>query len=481
MPNINEAGVLITELSCINAVADAVGNGLSITPALLGSHGIGKTQIVKQAAQRFPNNQVETIDLSQAGDGDNALPFAFKNEDGTSEVRYVLYHVWSTIQRLEKEIYDRAQKDGLLNGTVRLKIDSEGNEHLIVDGKDTIVRTPLQKLKDGDFNRYKFGDQLPGELKMKLLENGEVTAFFVLLDELNRADMQVMKQFMNIILERDVYGYTLPWWVQLVVAMNPCSQNTSYATNQLDPAQWSRFLKIRVDTSIESFVQYAMKKGLSLEVVEALANTDIFVSKDKSTADEDEMSPDPRAWEMVCNIYQYLHQVLSSKLFNADERKNETEHLRILIRGKVGEVAARTLMQAINDKENNIKANEIINGKELKINKDVLNKLNRQHDLAKLMTSYKVIELIAKEIADVEKAKTSADPKQKEYYANWTSQLKEFSAVLPPATAIMFVKGILNHENGASLFNKASKYFTKEILASIIDTKAGLNDLNNND
>ena len=67
------------------------------------------------------------------------------------------------------------------------------------------------------------------------------------------------------------------------------------------------------------------------------------------------MSPSPRSCEMLSNIYSYIHEVVKTKFFTDEERRNVDDDMRILIRGKVGETAARTLLETSARKENNIK------------------------------------------------------------------------------------------------------------------------------
>ena len=80
-------------------------------------------------------------------------------------------------------------------------------------------------------------DQVTDEALQNAEQNG-----IIFIDEINRTENTVYKELMNILLTRSVNGYQFPWWVLFVGAMNPSTQNSVYATNEMDPAQLDRFL-----------------------------------------------------------------------------------------------------------------------------------------------------------------------------------------------------------------------------------------------
>lgn len=232
MPSIKKASTLVKELILINLLEKD--KGLAITPLLVGPHGIGKSQIIKKSAKDM-NAYCYTVEGGSLKEGEiTGLPFAQQNPDGSSEVRFVKYFAINKIWQLEKYYYEIATTKGFLNGTVKLIVDEDGNDVLIEGDNKRVVRTAVDKIEAGTDNIYKFGEELSPETKIKLIESGEIRPVLLFVDELNRSETTTMKELMNIILNKSVNGYDFPWWVSVSSAINPCSQNSTYATNELD-------------------------------------------------------------------------------------------------------------------------------------------------------------------------------------------------------------------------------------------------------
>jgi hypothetical protein len=455
--------------------------GLAGTMLIVGSHGTGKSFCVKEAADEMGGYEF-VIECGSIGEKEvSGLPFAAKAEDGSTEVQYVKHNVVARIERLQKFYYEKALKEGFLGGTVKLEIDKETGDHwLVVNGEKILESTVVDRVVNGEDNRYAFGEKLPADIKMKLIESGEIKPVLVLFDEMNRADNMIMREFMNIILNRNVSGYDLPWWADITAAINPCSQNSIYATNELDPAQLDRFIKIKADAKLDEWINYELEKGANTDVIEAIAVAEgIFIHKDSSTEDQSKMTPSPRSWDIVGHIYSTIHEVIKSKFFTAEERKEVDDDLRILVKGKVGEEAGRTLLETIARKENNIKPVEILNGKSLNIDKDVLTKWHNQKRLVQAIISDSVANYLFNNFSTIEKKKTSKEPKEKQIYMNFMSQLKEFASILDPATQRIFVSKLSKGPNGSGVtfFIKIASAFSTEVLNSINETKAALKNL----
>lgn len=477
MASIQKSETLVKRIVLANVLMKD--RGLAITPLLVGPHGIGKTQILNQAAAHM-NGYCFTVEASAMGEGEiTGLPFAAKAIDGSTEVRFVKYYQINKIWQLEKYYYELATTKGFLNGSVKLVVDKDNNQTLVEGDKSTKVRDQIDLIQAGEDNIYKFGEELSPETKLKLIESGEIKPVLLFIDELNRTELQTMKEMMNIILNKTVNGYNLPWWVFVVAAQNPCSQNSTYATNELDDAQLDRFLKIKVDANIEEWTDYALEKGLNSDVVEGIVISDnIFIHREKGQEDMSELSPSPRSWEMVAHIYDTIDRLNETSFFDAEERKDVKKDLRTLIIGKVGDNAGRVVLENIDRKENNIKPAEILTGKEMKVAPAIVEKFNRQKRLTQKIIADQVVNFLANNWDRIEKGKTSADEKKKAEYMNYMSQLKEFTNMLDTATQIIFVKKILKVNGNNIFFTKVCKAFSKEILENIYEAKNALKDLN---
>ena len=482
MPSIQNSARLVKRVAVANIIANQ--EGLAITPILSGPHGIGKSQILKSVANAM-GGYCFTIECGSLKEGEIVgLPFASANTDGTSEVRFVKYYHINKIYQLQKFYYEKARTTGFIGGTIRLEVDENGNEQTILtDGKKKEIigtRDILDMVEEGEDNKFKFGDCLDGATKLALIESGEIKPVVLFFDELNRCEQYTMKELMNMILNKNVNGYELPWWVSIVAAVNPASQNSTYATNEFDDAQNDRFLRLKVDAALEEWIDYALAKHVNTDIVEALAISEaIFMHREKGQVDTTEMYPSPRSWEMVSILYDNIHATNNTKFFNADERKCVDDDLRVLIRGKVGETAARTLLENIARKENNIKPAEILTCKKPKIEPAIVQKFNAQKRLTQKIIADNVVNYIFNIIDDMEKNKTSTDAKKKEVYMNFMGQVKEFMNMLDTATQIVVVKKLASPPYRQKVYAKISSAFSTEVLANVLDSKASINDLVN--
>jgi MoxR-like ATPase len=479
MASIKDSSRLLKRLYLANLL---VPKGLAITPLLSGPHGIGKTFIVNSAAKELGGYSL-TVEGGSLKEGEiTGLPFASPNKEGGTEVRFVPYYSVSNIMKLEKEYYARAKTEGFLDGDV--KLTNDGINVKKGDKTTTIPqKTNIDRIIHGEINQYKFGEELDAETKLRLVESGEVQPIILFIDELNRTENQTMKELMNIVLNRNVNGYDLPWWVGIVAAVNPSSQNSTYLTNEMDDAQRDRFIKIKVDAKLEDWIEYAFDNNLNPDIVEAIATAeDIFIHREKGHEDIDEMFPSPRSWEMVSHIYTSIDQLNNSKFISTEERKFRDDDLRTLINAKVGPTAGRTLLQNIQNREDNIKPAEIINGKSEKVDEKVVEKLLRQKTLRKKVTVERVVNHIASTIVDFETKKKSTKAEDKKQYFNYKEQIKHFVSLLDDATKITFAKKVAQTDtvvaaDGKNVFLKISDCFSENVLQTLMEFDSNLKKL----
>ena len=353
----------------------------------------------------------------------------------------------------------------------------EGNE-ISLKVRLRIVRRPIDKVEAGDDNAYKFGSELSPETKIKLIESGEIKPVVLFIDELNRTEQQTMKELMNIILNKSINGYDLPWFVSVVSAVNPCSQNSTYATNELDDAQLDRFLKIKVDANLEGMDWPCSwyKAQLRCNRRELQLQKQIFIKREKGQEDTSEMTPSPRSWEMVSNIYTYIKSAYKTKFFTDEERKKVMMTLEFSFVVRLVKML-QELFENINRKENNIKPAEILTMKENKIDPAIVTKFNNQ----KRLTQKIIADNVVNYVANVIRSRQDEDINRcKEEGAICKLHGAAQGILLMLDTAqILFVKKFLKLPNGQQVFNKISKAFTKEILANIYEAKAAIKDLSN--
>jgi len=480
MASIKEAERLLKEVYISNLTAK---EGKNITLLLSGRHGLGKTQVITAAA-RGMGGAVVVADGSTLMEGEmTGLPIAHKEENGV-EVQFVPHYTIAAIQRMEKAYYEKAISTGFCNG--KYKLTEKGI--VVKDGKtEEIIEdtTTAERILSGEINKYKFGANLSGKQKLELVESGEIAPVFLFFDEINRTEQQTMKQLMNIILNKNVNGYDIPWFVSIVAAINPSSQNSAYSTNEMDPAQLDRFLKIKIEPRLEAFIEYGLSKKLNTEVLSAIAsNEGIFVNKDDSLVDNDPSSPSPRSWEMVAHLFDTVEDWKASKFLTEEEKseKNITMDLGVLVSGKVGAESAAVLFEAMKDKESQIKPEEIVNGNSDKLDAKIVEKFKsgkikqlKRKIIAETLISYLCNNYYSKFEKD------SKTPEGKKKFTNAKAQLKEFITnpeILDSTTRLLFAKSSMDRENkcedGKFLFEKIAVLFSAQLLKELGDFKRDL-------
>lgn len=469
MPTIEKIATLTKRLYLSNLTAK---DGLAITPLISGQHGIGKSQIVKKAAKDLGGICL-TVEGGSLCEGEiTGLPIVSKDDDNDTEVVFSKYYVIKKIYKLQKFYYEKAKTIGLLDGRIKIREEENGNRYISIDGKEKLLSTALEDVERGIDNYYNFDYALSGKLKEELIEKGEIKPILLFIDEVNRTDSQTMKQLMNIILNKNVNGFDFPFFVMVISAINPSSQNSSYATNEMDDAQLDRFLKLKADANINEWIDYALSNNVNSEIVNALASVDkVFIQKDKSYNDESELTPTPRSWEMVAHIWDVKDRVNKMRFFTPEEQKELNQDIRVLFRGKVGDNAARTILEAINNKENNIKPEEILNGKSEKIDVKIVTKFKGLRQLNQKVITDNIVRYLSENIDAIIKKGKSGKPEGKAFYANFMAQLKEFSSLLDGANQLSLVKGVLKYPG---LYQKVAKSFSKEVLATLMSFTDGL-------
>ena len=381
MASLNKQGSYIARVALANMLGEN-NDGLHITVMLSGQHGIGKSMIVKQAAKKL-NGTEFVIECSQVGEGVlTGLPFAMEDKaSGLSEVRFVKYYVFNRLYTIQKKIWEKATTTGFLGGRLKMDADTKVVRYTTPDGKVEVYNTIDDNGVDidGEDNKYKFGDNLPSKIRKELLESGEIHPVIVLMDEINRADMQAQKECMNIILNRCVNGYQLPWWVEIVAAMNPSSQSSSYAVNEMDPAQLDRFFKLDIAPTSTDFIAYAKEKDFAPLIPDFIKEnrTALYQQKDLSNT-ECVPEPTPRGYEMLDLIFKGLDKL--SPMFLPEEMTMKVilEDLSELCMSKLGKTTGTLFFDYVKNTLYNVTLDQFLNDD---------NELSHTKDKLKLMKS----------------------------------------------------------------------------------------------
>lgn len=329
MISVNEAKRLIKRVLLANIVSDKP--NLALTPLVSGKHGIGKSAMIKSIAEDLGGVCI-TIEGGTLKEGEiTGLPYQYKDDCGATKFRFLPYYAVDRIQNEEKRIFEAA-------GGVA------ANESALA----------------GDENRYARND-LTAEERIAAIQNRQIKPVIIFIDEINRTENSVYKELMNILLTRSVNGYQFPWWVLFVGAMNPSTQNSVYATNEMDPAQLDRFLKIKVDDNAAEWLKFGKAAGISSQILSFIKdNPKCLSANSKELDDEEKPTPSPRGWDMVDTLIK--SEPLLRVFFTEKENdaKIVEKDLKKLVSAKLGSSVATMFFASLVSQARAISPEEIL-------------------------------------------------------------------------------------------------------------------------
>jgi MoxR-like ATPase len=142
------------------------------------------------------------------------------------------------------------------------------------------------------------------EKALKEEENRKVILF---IDELNRCDHAVAQELMNLILNREINGYTLDEKVKVIAAMNPSNKNDGFYNSRydvvdMDPAQEDRFVWVKLDSDIKEWIKWGMSEDgkINEHIIEFLSTFPEYLHMPES---DETIKPTPRSWERISKAY----------------------------------------------------------------------------------------------------------------------------------------------------------------------------------
>lgn len=400
---------------------------IAVTPLLSGKHGIGKSQVAKSIAKDL-GGTVMVIEGGTLKEGEiTGIPYQCKNEKGDIEFRFLPYYIIQRIQKAEHFLYESSNK---------------------ADSLDSIL--------EGEENKYSARD-LSFEEKVELIQSKKVRPVVLFFDEINRTDMAVFRELMNIILTRTVNGYRFPWWVFIIAAMNPSTQTSMYATNEMDPAQLDRFIKIKVREDANEWAAFAVEHHFERGLVEFIANTPGALSpKDKLLEDDEKPLPSPRGWHMVDLILKGRSRL--DCFFSAEERRQKEKDIRAIISAKVGGDAGAMFYSSLSDPTRLVLAEEIFCDNTDEISQEVRFRIKQQSTAKNAITSKSVITFLKENADQIKKNDTTIQCIQK--------KLAVYIGLLDMSSILMFSQALVNTETpaGNSLYDYFYEVFDDDLL-----------------
>lgn len=328
MISINEAKRLVKRALLANIVSEK--KDLAITPLVSGKHGIGKSQMIKSIARDLGGVCI-TIEGGTLKEGEiTGLPYQYQDVNGDIRFRFLPYYAIERIQQEEKRLF--------------LEAGLEENASAL----------------SGDENRYARNDLSP-EQKLEALRSGKVKPVIIFIDEINRTENVVYKELMNILLTRNVNGYRFPWWVLFVGAMNPSTQNSIYATNEMDPAQLDRFLKIKVGDNASEWLKYGKNADLDPRILTFIKeNPKCLSAQDKELNDEEKPTPSPRGWDMVDTLLKSEPLLRGFFTDKENDPKVVEKDMKNLVSAKLGSSVATMFFASLVSQSRALMPEEIL-------------------------------------------------------------------------------------------------------------------------
>ncbi len=237
---VDKVGQLITRIASVNANDDAKVGKCHVAPLLIGEMGLGKSWVVKAAADDL---KINFIDLRLAQQEPSDLVGMPKR---TETKTIWLQPEWWPSKEVTKEV--NTVKD--LSTAVENVVNSGGEKGILF------------------------------------------------LDEINRAPVEVLQAVFQLVLDRKIHTHVLPAGWTVVAAMNP---NTgAYQVNELDPALQRRFLCIKFEGDDESWMKWAFKYGIDTRITQFISRYKEMLFKEKDFKLETTYSPDQ--WRMVDSL-----------------------------------------------------------------------------------------------------------------------------------------------------------------------------------
>ena len=424
MISINEAKRLVKRALLANLATDK--RDLAITPLVSGRHGIGKSQMVKSIAKELGGVCI-TIEGGTLKEGEiTGLPYQYKDENGQIRFRFLPYYAVERIQAEEKRLFE-------LSG-----------------------RTITQEMLSGDENRYAMNDLTPQE-KIDALLSGKVRPVILFIDEINRTENSVYKELMNILLTRSVNGYEFPWWVFFVGAMNPSTQNSVYATNEMDPAQLDRFIKIKVGDNTKEWLSYGKTAGIDPRILSFIKdNPKCLSSTAKDLDDEEKPEPSPRGWDMVDTLLSSEEMLRPFFTDKENDPKTVEKDMKNLVAAKLGASVATMFFASIVSKARALMPEEIF--------ADDANLTNTAPVIGQLSAAKKV--QTCNLMLDYLKENIEFIMLSKDQFAIIKQQLSKLVQLLDASTRLLFAQNLTNAmtDDGNSLIEMLFDVFEKDLI-----------------
>lgn len=167
------------------------------------------------------------------------------------------------------------------------------------------------------------------------IATGKTVLLFI--DEINRCEHTVQQELMNLILNREINGYTLHEGVKILAAMNPSSKYGSdfdYQVVDMDAAQENRFAWLYMEPDYMQWLDWAIDAGIEQKVIEFISTFPEYLHK----INEDDIRSTPRSYERISSVY---------KIYKEKKDSIPRSVFLNVIRGNVGKFIAEEFVNFV--------------------------------------------------------------------------------------------------------------------------------------
>lgn len=434
MISVNTAKRLIKRALLANVTTTK--RGLAITPLISGKHGIGKSAIVKEVAEELGGTCI-TIEGGTLKEGEiTGLPYQYDAGNGQIAFRFLPYYAVERIQNAERLLFEEMRADDA-----------------------TPKQNDIDAALSGDANQYAMNGLSP-EAKIKLLLSGKVKPIILFIDEINRTENTVYKELMNILLTRTVNGYHFPWWVFFVGAMNPSTQNSIYATNEMDPAQLDRFLKLKVTSNTSEWLRYGKETGVSPSILSFVKEHPKCLSETSAELeDEEKPTPSPRGWDMVDTLLS--SEPMLRPFFSDTENSEKTvsKDMKALVSAKLGPTVATMFFASLSESVPALSAEQVfgLGGQK----PDLATEVGRMTIAKRVQTCDAVLAYLTDNIEFLMLDKAG--------FSSAKKRLSTFAAALDPSTKLLFAQKVAatTTSDGNNLIEFVFDVFEKDLIGML--------------
>lgn len=245
-----------------------------------------------------------------------------------------------------------SSKHGIGKSAIVLQFCKENKYHfepLFLSHQEVgdLIGIPKTKILDGETITYWTKPEWFKRIEIAA-KNGIKSVLF--LDELNRSQQDVLQSALQLVLDGQIHDHKLPVGdlrTFIVSAINPSDE---YQTSELDPALLDRFLKLKIEVDVNSWLEWSKSENINTLVINFIKQNNEFLHWTPRQVDDefDSCGSSPRSWDKLSG---YINLYISGVL--------PEEDLFDIIKGKIGKHIGYIFFSFVNS-DNNINTNNII-------------------------------------------------------------------------------------------------------------------------